>query len=106
MSENGSLTTKLAFAALGLICTISLTLAGFSLRWQWEANSRLQALEIRLQTVAQDRSSELEIRAELARLEQMSAAHWKLHGWARDQINKLRTRAGMDVESWPDVGGR
>ena len=29
--------------------------------------------------------------------------HWKLHSWAKDQVNTLRTKHDMDIESWPDL---
>lgn len=35
-----------------------------------------------------------------------AAKFWILHGWERDEINKLRIEQGMGLATWPNLPGR
>ena len=54
------------------------------------------AAEARLKTI------ELKIEGVISDHETMSK-HWKLHTWAKDEINELRLKQGLEPSRWPDL---
>ena len=88
---------KLLSGVLGVLCAISIGLAGWSLSWTFEANAKLALVEERLRAVADDREF-------MERTNRALMQHWRLHSWERDQIYRLRTEVGLPQASWPDLG--
>lgn len=97
-----SIMSKLAVGAVGLVCSISLAMAGFSMKWQWEANAQMKVLQVELEHLRTDNAIEKHIQEDVVKLQATSSKHWKLHSWSKDEINRLRVKARMEVVSWPD----
>lgn len=87
MNVNGHM--KLVMWLLGTLSTISMMLAGFSLKWQFDANAKIEVMQERM-------SSD-------ARQDETLKKHWKLHGWARDEINDIRVQSGLEPVRWPNL---
>lgn len=50
--------------------------------------NRLSGIEAKLDVLASDRAT--------------MSKHWKLHNWARTQINVIQNKLDMTLEQWPD----
>lgn len=59
-----------------------------------ESNQAVQ--QHRLAQVEQDKTVDVSQNTQLSK-------HWKLHSWARDEINTLRAKQGLDIKPWPDL---
>ena len=77
--------TLLIKALLGAI----FGLLAFALAWMFYTNADVQLLK--------------KATLDHHKLESKLTKHWKLHSWAKDEINKLRATHGFPIESWPDI---
>ncbi len=91
-------TNKLLFGLLSVLVAISMAIAGFALKWQFVANAEIKVIQHQLSEQSEQVQIDLKHSSQLSK-------HWKLHGWAKDEINKLRAKHGLELESWPDLGG-
>lgn len=89
--------SKLLDILFSILIAISLGLAAFALKWQFDANAKLSVIEEKLAKIEDDHTVDTKQDSQIVRF-------WKLHSWERDQINRLRVKAGMDVADWPDLG--
>ena len=79
---------------ISILVSIALALAGFTLNQIYQQNARMARIEEQIQ---QSRSNtDIDTRQNKTMIK-----HWQLHGWARDEINKLRHNAGLDPTPWP-----
>lgn len=85
---------KNAGLILGALCTIALGLAGFVLKWQFEANAEIRALKIELAQVRADKAKDDQQDESLKLL-------WRYASWSETQIAKLRHNAGMEPADRP-----
>lgn len=77
---------------LSIIVTITLGLSGFALYEIYTLNAEIAVL----QADVNDKE----------RVNNSITKFWKLHSWAKDQINELTIKQGGDLKSWPDLGVR
>lgn len=78
-------------AALGL----GGTSLGLQEKYTGPTPDEIVAHENRLATIEND------LKNLVANRETMSK-HWKLHSWAKDQINELRFKQDLGVANWPE----
>lgn len=52
--------------------------------------------------MATERQIRADMQADLQEIKQ-DRKFWKLHSWARQEINKLRQEAGLPLAEWPDL---
>ena len=88
-------------AACGLVATIALGLAGYVLNAS--ANSKAERAVLRekieqLQTMNERDNAQDE---RLRKIEETGRKFWRLHGWARDQVNFLRDKVDLEPSPWP-----
>lgn len=80
--------------AIGLVVTIALALASFSLKWAFDANAEIQLLKQKL-AQADSRRDDQEDK-ELRML-------WKYTSWLHYQASLLRFKEGMEPAQNPDL---
>lgn len=73
-NNNKPLAHYLAIGAFGI--------AGFVLVWMFNMNATIAKMQNETETLAK---------------------HWKLHGWARDEINDIRSNANLPAVRWPEL---
>lgn len=81
---------------IGLMSTVSLSLGGFALKWVFDANAEISVMNEKLSSIQSDKAQD-------NRQDQTITKHWRLHSWARDQINELRQHNNLPLAPWPDV---
>ena len=69
---------KITLVLLGVVFAI----LGFALVWMFNTNVKIEKV--------------MENQATLEK-------HWRLHGWARDEINALRSTQSLPMARWPDL---
>lgn len=79
---------------IGLMSTVSLGLGGFALKWVFDANAEISVMNEKLSSIQSDKAQDNR---------QDQTKHWRLHSWARDQINELRYSNNLPLAPWPDV---
>lgn len=55
----------------------------------------MKVLKLQVSQLAEDTEAD-------ARQDDAIQKHWCLHGWARDEINTLRSDSGKPLAHWPD----
>lgn len=71
-----------------------------------ETNAKLDKLSAEnaeLTTALKLMSQQLAAAKDDERQDEMLSKHWRLHGWARDEINKLRFGQGLQPVAWPGL---
>jgi len=87
---------KLLFLLLGVLVSTSLAVAGFTLKWQFAANAEIKVLQQRLTEQTEQVQNDL-------RHDRQIGKHWKLHSWAKDEINRLRVKNNLEIIAWPNL---
>lgn len=64
---------------------------------------KLAADNAELTTALKLMSQQLAAAKDDERQDGVLSKHWKLHGWARDEINKLRFEQGLQPVAWPGL---
>jgi len=86
----------IAQTLMGLLVTIALGLAGFALKWQFDANAQMQVMQQRIEQLANNKDKD-------EAQDKQLKAQWTLHNWERDQILELRVKTGLPITSSPSV---
>ena len=81
-------------AVLGLAATAALAVAGWALQTVHTLEIRISVLTEELNTIKADTSDSEEFKQSIRK-------HWKLHSWARDEINNLKYKNGLPITGWP-----
>ena len=79
----------------GVLISIALGVSAWSLKWTFEANTRLALIQQTVDRLATDTKQDEAQTATLTK-------HWRYLGWSRDRINELRTQQGQGIVSWPE----
>ena len=79
----------------GLLMAAVLGLLAWQLRTTVDMATQVELLQYQIEQLQCANEDDQKQNANLSR-------HWKLHGWARDEINDLRHKAGLDSSRWPD----
>lgn len=84
---------KLNEVILSILITVSLGLCGFSLKWTFDANARIQVLENKLeeQKEQKDKNQDEQIRF-----------LWQYGTWNHNQINSLRHKLNLEPAENPN----
>lgn len=111
LSISNSTLINIIFALLGILTTISLTLAGAALKWSFDANAELKQISklteqvdiIDMQTKIDTLYNNIKDNNYDDKQNSSISKHWQLLGWTRDQINELRAKNSLDLVSWPEL---
>lgn len=100
-------TEKIIQILLAIVTTISIALAGFALKWVFDANAQIaimqNTLELKFTEFEETHEGLADDTDEMVRLTKQISKHWKLHSWTKDQIAELRHKTQMEPVSWPDL---
>lgn len=82
----------------------ALAIAGFGLAWMFEINATIARYQEHVRpeldaTIATIQADIEQIRDD----RETMAKHWRLHGWARDEINILRSQHDLEPARWPPL---
>ena len=77
---------------MSVVCAAALALSGFGLKEIYDLNAKMAVLQA-------DVNDDKRVNSSISKF-------WKLHGWAKDEINDLRHHAGKKNARWPDLGTR
>lgn len=58
--------------------------------------AKLEVMDNRVRAIETDKDAD-------ERQDQTIVKFWKLHSWPKTQIDKIRDKLDMDIESWPDL---
>jgi hypothetical protein len=85
---------------IGFVLAACLGLSAFSLKFAFDANAEIKSMQAtnRLQFEQIQRSLD-----SMSNEDQSITKMWKLHSWAKDQINDLRYKNELNPVSWPDL---
>jgi len=111
-------TTNLLYPILVGVCVM---LSGSAFSWCFAINSGMaksevimsgkakssEVRELQLQLVSMQKSiDKLSEKSELDKKQDAQLSkHWKLHGWAKDEINRINFKNGEAPVSWPNLNG-
>lgn len=92
---------------IGILVSVCMALAGFSLKWSFNTNADVKAERAanaeRFRTI----DEKLEKLSESSDVDESQtrqlSKQWKLHSWARGRINHLEHQGGERPSSWPDL---
>ena len=87
---------------LGIFTLITFGLVSLSLTNNLRSIETDAALLQEIRLVQKDISDIRSDNASEEKQDRTLAKHWKLHGWTRDEINELRSKAGLQPDKWPD----
>lgn len=73
------------YLVFGVALALLTGLGGFV----WNANTRIALMEHKI--------------AESEKHAKINSKFWKLHSWARQEINKARVRDGLQMVNWPEL---
>ena len=89
----------------GVLITICISLSAFSLKWSFDSNAEIKVMNERIKNLTES-VNDMSLKTELDKKQDSQLSkHWRLHGWSRDEINKLRHLNNQEPSSWPDLGG-
>ena len=88
---------------LGIITTVALSLAAYSLRSVTLLSESNVLIQYQLQQLQTDRDIDIEQNRRLADLRSTDRKFWKLHQWARTELNQDNAKAGEPLASWPNI---
>lgn len=71
--------------AFGILLSVTVSLGGFVLYESYQVHAELAVLQ------------------EQMKVNRTVKKHWKLHAWAKDQINELRIQHDLHMRSWPSL---
>lgn len=94
-SNGNGTSSKLLIVLFGVLSTVAIGLASFSLKWQFAANARMEVMASAISTIQGDTKDNL-------RQDESIAKHWRLLSWTRDRLNELKTALDQPIVSWPD----
>jgi len=90
-------------AVYGALVSICLALATFSLKWTFDTNAEMKVMNER-QSYVMESLDKMSQKSELDKKQDSQLSkHWTLHGWARDEINKLRHVSNLEPAPWPNL---
>lgn len=100
-------TEKLIQVLLGLVTTMSIALASFSLKWVFDANAQIAIMSKEMELKFADLEDAIitlsDDSSDIIRLNSGITKHWKLHNWTKDQLAELRHQHQLPPVSWPDL---
>jgi hypothetical protein len=100
--ETSKQVSSTVFSVLAAIC---IGLSSFALKWSFDANAEMKAMTVQMQHMA-TAMEKMNQKTELDKKQDSSIAkHWKLHNWAREEINTMRFEDGKAPVAWPDLSG-
>lgn len=89
---------------LGILLAICLALASFSLKWQFDSHAEQRVLRTELNALSKSlEAAVVDSQTDEHQTKQLSK-HWRLHTWARTELNKLQYESGKPPSAWPDLG--
>jgi hypothetical protein len=88
---------------LTVLISISLGIASFSLAWMFNTNAKVAVMSEKLFTMSEKLDIALQDTETDSIQNRQLSKHWKLHGWAKDEINVLRVKNGSNMTSWPEL---
>lgn len=88
--------------ALGIVTTLAMALASWSLKWTFDANARLAVIQQQINSVNTARDDAQDKRMD--GFATTSRMFWRDRTWVHGQINKVRVQQGMGVADEPDLG--
>jgi len=92
-------------ALFGVLVMICIALSGFSLKWTFDANAELKVIRVEMRAI-HDTLEKLSQNSEADKKQDSQLSkHWRLHTWAREEINRISVRDGSGIVSWPDLSG-
>ena len=80
---------------VGIVAGIAIALSGWALSMVHDMAGDMKVVKLQLEQITNDTDCDVKQSETLTK-------HWKLHGWARDEINTLRAEAGKPLAHWPD----
>lgn len=93
----------LATILLGVLITIAMGLASFSLVWMFQMNAeitgmshKIDALIVGLDELEEDHEADYKQDSALSK-------HWALHSWAKHEIIVLRQLHNLPPKEWPNL---
>ena len=81
---------------LGLIASVSMALASWTLIQQHQTAIQIALLQASVERLSGDKDAD-EVQDRAIKI------FWGRHSWTYDQVNTLRVEHGLGIESWPDV---
>jgi len=100
MANSDNNISNYALVALG---TIILGITGWSLLRNVQSIQTDAELSAQILLLQQDIKELRENREPETRQDRTIRKHWKLHTWARDQINEIQKNNNMQLSKWPDL---
>jgi len=90
-------------AIYGILVSICFAAVGFSMKWTFDTNAEMKVMTER-QRYMMESIDDLSQKSELDKKQDSQLSkHWQLHGWARDEINKLRHVGNLEPAPWPNL---
>ena len=87
----------------GVLVSVCLALASFSLKWTFDTNAEMKVMNER-QNYVMESIDKMSQKSDLDKKQDSQLSkHWVLHGWTRDEINKLRYASSLEPASWPNL---
>jgi len=81
---------------LGVLVAISIAIAGWSLNKTIEMGEEQRLMQYQIQMLSNNKDAD-------EKQDRQIRKHWKLHSWAKDQINKLGRHHDIPIQPWPDL---
>lgn len=92
-------------ALFGVLAAICIGLSGFALKFNFDANADMKAMRVEMNHMS-EAIDKLSQTSDLHKKQDTTLSkHWKLHSWSREEINRLRFKAGDEPASWPNLSG-
>jgi hypothetical protein len=83
---------KVFMLIMSILMGVLVTSSAFMIKWIRTTDVRLALVESKMDSTDTDAGQQKQL-----------TKHWQLHGWTRDEINKLRFAQGLEPVSWPDL---
>jgi hypothetical protein len=97
--------SSISNTTISLLAAICMALSAFSLKWSFDANADMKVMSVQMENMTES-IEKLSEKSELDKKQDASISkHWKLHNWARDEINKIHFKNNEEPVSWPDLNG-
>jgi hypothetical protein len=66
-------------------------------------SAKIDAVNIAIDEIKADDDRDKFQDAKISKLSRTDAMHWRLHSWAKTQVNTLRHHADVEPVDWPDL---
>lgn len=96
-------TDKIITGLLGIITTVALGLAGWSLNVTLSNKEEIKLMSYKLDQLQADSDLDNEQNRRLAEQRNTDRKFWKLHTAEKKEIDKLRVMADLPLVDWPNL---